>query len=212
MKKNRFRKTPLIWATAIGAIMIFIMEILWFIVSNFIIVSNAKGKVFDDIDSLNPVKVGLLFSTISQDQIEDKENLLFKYRVEAAEELYKAGKIEYVFICSNGNKNDDTYKSMRMKDSLIAHGIPREMIFIDKVDLYSLMTYVELSKQMGANASTIISQRRHNERVIYVAEHMAQSIGLEIENLQAYNAKEPSGTMSIVDCLKEYYIRSKCVF
>ena len=68
------------------------------LICNQIVVNNARGKVFSDIDSIKYNKVGLLLGTTPQARIGRITNYFFIYRIDAAEELYKAGKIEKILI------------------------------------------------------------------------------------------------------------------
>ena len=68
------------------------------LICNQIVVNNAEGKVFSDIDSIRYNKVGLLLGTTPQARITKVKNYFFIYRIDAAEELYKAGKIEQILI------------------------------------------------------------------------------------------------------------------
>ena len=64
------------------------------LICNQIVVNNAEGKCFSDIDSIKYNKVGLLLGTTPQARITKVKNYFFIYRLDAAEQLYKAGKIE----------------------------------------------------------------------------------------------------------------------
>ena len=68
------------------------------LICNQIVVSNAEGKVFSDIDSIKYNKVGVLLGTTPQARIGRITNQFFTYRIDAAEQLYKAGKIEQILI------------------------------------------------------------------------------------------------------------------
>lgn len=68
------------------------------LIYNQIVVNNAKGKVFSDIDSIKYNKVWLLLGTTPQARIGRITNYFFIYRIDAAEQLYKAWKIEQILI------------------------------------------------------------------------------------------------------------------
>ena len=63
------------------------------LICNQIVVNNAKGKAFSDIDSIKYNKVGLLLGTTPQARFDRITNYFFVYRIDAAEQLYKAGKV-----------------------------------------------------------------------------------------------------------------------
>ena len=100
-------------------------------VCNQLVVNNAKGKVFSEIDSIKFTKVGLLLGTTPQARIDRITNYFFIYRIDAAEQLYKAGKIEKILISGDENSLDGINESECMRDSLVARGVPVSDIIID---------------------------------------------------------------------------------
>ena len=85
MKKT---KNKIAWVAGIMAVLC----IAIMLVCNQMVVNNAKRKVFSDIDSIKYNKVGLLLGTTPQARIGRITNYFFVYRIDAAEQLYKAGK------------------------------------------------------------------------------------------------------------------------
>ena len=59
-------------------------------VCNQIVVNNAEGKAFSEIDSIKYNKVGLLLGTTPQARITKVKNYFFIYRLDASEQLYRA--------------------------------------------------------------------------------------------------------------------------
>lgn len=170
-----------------------------------IVVSNAKGKVFSDIDSIKFNKVGLLLGTTPQARIGRITNYFFIYRIDAAEKLYKAGKIERILISGDENSLDGINEPECMKDSLVARGIPASSIILDGKGYRTICSVVNANKVFGLKSFTIISQKFHNERAIYQAKHL----GLDVENLQGYNAKTPRSRRAYLTTIREYFARVK---
>ncbi len=79
----------LLWTPCI---MSFVCIVLM-LICNQIVVNNAQGKTFSDIDSIKYNKVGLLLGTTPQARFDRITNYFFVYRIDAAEQLYKAGKV-----------------------------------------------------------------------------------------------------------------------
>ena len=170
-----------------------------------IVVSNAKGKVFSDIDSIKFNKVGLLLGTTPQARIGRITNYFFIYRIDAAEKLYKAGKIERILISGDENSLDGINEPECMKDSLVARGVPASSIILDGKGYRTICSVVNANKVFGLKSFTIISQKFHNERAIYQAKHL----GLDVENLQGYNAKTPRSRRAYLTTIREYFARVK---
>ena len=191
----------LIWSTCI----ILFVCIVVMMVCNQIVVNNAKGKVFSDIDSIEYNKVGLLLGTTPQARIGRITNAFFTYRIDAAEQLYKRGKIEKILISGDENSLDGVNETECMKDSLVARGIPASDIILDGKGYRTLNSIINANKTFGLKSFTLISQEFHNERAIYQAEHL----GSDFEGIQAYNAEMPKTRRAFLTTIREYLARVK---
>ena len=190
-----------LWSTCI----ILFVCIVVMLICNQIVVNNAEGKVFSDIDSIKYNKVGLLLGTTPQARIGRITNAFFTYRIDAAEELYKAGKIEKILISGDENSLDGVNETECMRDSLMARGVPANAIILDGKGYRTIYSVININKVYGLKSFTIISQKFHNERAIYQAEHL----GLDVENIQAYNAKDPKSRRAYLTTIREYFARVK---
>ena len=175
------------------------------LICNQIVVNNAEGKVFSDLDSIKYNKVGLLLGTTPQARIGRITNYFFVYRIDAAEQLYKAGKIEKILISGDENSLDGINEPECMRDSLVARGVPSNAIILDGKGYRTINSVINANKVFGLKSFTIISQKFHNERAIYQAEHL----GLELENIQAFNAEMPRTRRAYLTTVREYFARVK---
>jgi len=199
MKKNVFK----ICSWTIGVFAIVCLALM--LICNQIVVNNAEGKVFDEIDSISNNKVGLLLGTTPQARFNRITNYFFIYRIDAAEQLYKAGKIEQILISGDENSLDGVNETECMSDSLVARGVPASAIILDGKGYRTICSVINANKVYGLKSFTIISQKFHNERAIYQTEHL----GLTIENIQAYNARDPNLKQAYFTTLREYFARVK---
>lgn len=174
-------------------------------VCNQIVINNAEGKVFSDIDSIKPTEVGLLLGTTPQARITKVKNYFFIYRLDAAEKLYRAGKIKKILISGDENSLDGVNEPECMRDSLVARGVPASAIILDGKGYRTINSVINANKVYGLKSFTIISQQFHNERALYQAEHL----GFDIENIQAYNAKMPTSRRAFLTTIREYFARVK---
>ena len=172
---------------------------------NQIVVNNAEGKAFSEIDSIKYNKVGLLLGTTPQARLTKVTNYFFIYRLDAAEELYRAGKIEKILISGDEDSLDGINEPECMRDSLVARGIPANAIILDGKGYRTINSIVNANKVFGLKSFTIISQEFHNERALYQAENL----GLDVENIQAYNAKDPKSRRAYLTTIREYFARVK---
>ena len=190
-----------LWSTCI----ILFVCIVVMLICNQIVVNNAEGKVFSDIDSIKYNKVGLLLGTTPQARIGRITNAFFTYRIDAAEQLYKARKIEKILVSGDENSLDGVNETKCMRDSLMARGVPANAIILDGKGYRTIYSVININKVYGLKSFTIISQKFHNERAIYQAEHL----GLDVENIQAYNAKDPKSRRAYLTTIREYFARVK---
>jgi SanA protein len=188
----------------VGSVLALFCIVVMFI-CNQIVVYNAKGKVFSDIDSIKYNKVGLLLGTTPQARLTGVKNYFFIYRIDAAEQLYKAGKIEKILVSGDEDSLDGINEPECMRDSLVARGVPESAIILDGKGYRTICSVVNANKFYGLKSFTIISQKFHNERAIYQAEHL----GLDIENIQAYNAEMPKSRRAFLTTIREYFARVK---
>ena len=190
-----------VWGVAIMVVVC--LAIL--LICNQIVVNNAEGKAFSEIDSIKFNKVGLLLGTTPQARITKVTNYFFIYRLDAAEELYRAGKIEKILISGDEDSLDGINEPECMRDSLVARGIPANAIILDGKGYRTINSIVNANKVFGLKSFTIISQEFHNERALYQAENL----GLDVENIQAYNAKMPKSRRAYLTTIREYFARVK---
>ena len=175
------------------------------LICNQIVVNNAEGKAYFEIDSIKYNKVGLLLGTTPQARITKVKNYFFIYRLDAAEQLYRAGKIEKILISGDENSLDGINEPECMRDSLVARGIPASNVILDGKGYRTINSVINANKVFGLKSFTIISQEFHNERALYQAEHL----GLDVENIQAFNAKMPKSRRAYITSIREYFARVK---
>ena len=127
----------------------------------------SRGRLFDEVGSLPVTKVGLVFGTT--DRVNGRENLYFRYRIDAAVEVWKSGKIK-TLIVSGDNRSQYYNEPEKMKQALIERGIPGDRIVCDFAGLRTLDSVVRAKEIFGTSSMLFISQRFQNERAIYLAE------------------------------------------
>lgn len=198
MKKLR---KIILWTICIIAILC----IALMLICNQIVVNNAKGKVFSEIYDVKYYDVGLLLGTTPQARIGRITNYFFIYRIDAAERLYKAGKIKKILVSGDENSLDGINEPECMRDSLVARGVPASNILLDGKGYRTINSIVNANMVYGLKSFTIISQEFHNERAIYQAEHL----GLDVEHIQGYNAKMPKSRRAFLTTIREYFARVK---
>lgn len=167
--------------------------------ANFTAKWTSRGQLFDDVSLLPTTKVGLVFGTT--DRVNGRENLYFRYRIDAAVEVWKSGKIR-TLIVSGDNRSQYYNEPEKMKQALIERGIPGDRIFCDFAGLRTLDSVVRAKEIFGMNTVLFISQRFQNERAIYLAEANGM-------NALGFNARDVETQAGIKTKIREIGARVK---
>ena len=138
-----------------------------------IVSGNARGRIYDDVADIPYNRVGLLLAT-SPVTPAGIHNYYFDARIRSADKLYKAGKIDYI-IASGGNyvglHPNGCDEPQAIKDSLVNRGIPAERIILDYDGTRTIHSILKAHDVYDLDSLTLISQKFHNERAIYQADH-----------------------------------------
>lgn len=190
MKKKIFYATLIIGILCIVSI----------IICDQTIKKNASSGIYTEISDIPSNNVGLLLGT-SPKLKNGNNNLYFDYRINAAAELYKAGKLNYILI-SGDNRKENYNEPEEMKKALIQKGVLEQSIYLDYAGFRTLDSVVRAKEVFGLNQLTIISQRFHNERAIYLAEKNGM-------NAIGFNAKDVDAYAGLKTNIRELFARVK---
>lgn len=167
---------------------------------NYAISSSAEGKTFTSIETVPKNKVGLVLGT-SNKLSNGRQNPYYSYRINATIALFNAGKIEFVLV-SGDNATQYYNEPTTIKKDLITGGIPQEKIFLDYAGFRTLDSMVRAKEVFGLERVTVISQKFHNQRAIYLAERKGlTAVG--------FNATDVTGNSGLKVHLREYLARVK---
>lgn len=144
------------------------------VICDGIVTVNARGKLYDDVESIPYRKVGLILGTSPVSYWDKKRNYYFDYRVGAGADLYKHGKVDWLVV-SGGDYRSDGYgydEPVAMRDSLIKLGVDSTRIILDYDGTRTLNSIMKMRHAYCQDSITIISQKFHNERAVYQAEYV----------------------------------------
>lgn len=183
-------------------ILVFIFVLLIIIVTtiNLIIFFGSKPYLYDDINIVPKNRVGLVLGTSKYFMTGDK-NPYFKNRIIAATKLYEYGKIKYIIL--SGDNSEKYYNEpVVMRDELIKYGVPEEVIYLDYAGFRTWDSVLRCNIIFGQKKFTIISQKFHNARAVYIArKNDIQAIG--------FNAADISNKKSLRTRTREVFARIK---
>ncbi|HLV92630.1 MAG TPA: ElyC/SanA/YdcF family protein [Aequorivita sp.] len=189
-------KKALIW----GLVLLVVGTSLLVFTANFSIQKAAEGKTFSSVTTIPKNRVGLLLGTAKYYK-DGGINLYFKYRIDAAVELYNSNKIDFILV-SGDNSSMQYNEPMTFKNELVKRGIPKEVIFLDYAGFRTLDSVIRAKEIFGQAKFTVISQKFQNERAIYLAE-MSEIV------VVGFNAKDVKGSGGYKVKFREYFARTK---
>lgn len=165
VKKSTWKRV--VRTVAIWAVVVVIIHMALLVYCYFLPVYASHGRIFSNVDKLGDKNVGLIFGT--SDRLSNgQDNPYFRYRIDAAEALWKAGKLQTVLV-SGDNRTAYYNEPEKMKQALIERGIPKSRIFCDYAGLSTLDSVVRAKEVFGLTSIVFISQRFQDERAIYLA-------------------------------------------
>ncbi len=149
----------------------------------YVIARRTSSQVFDEAAALPHRPVGVVLGTTPL-QRNGAPNAYFDYRIEAAAEIFRAGKVDYLLL--SGDNRARNYNEPRyMKNALLEQGIPEERIYLDAAGLRTLDSVVRASRIFGQDRITVISQEFHNRRAVFIAEHFdIDAVGYNARDVQ----------------------------
>lgn len=182
---------------------LFGLIILSLIGSELIVSLTTSDKLFDSVQDIPENKVGLVLGT-SNKLVNGNQNLYYKYRIDAAVALFKAGKIEYILV-SGDNATMYYNEPTTMQKDLVERGIPEDRIFLDYAGFRTLDSIVRSKEVFGQSSITVISQPFHNERAVFIAGNKGiEAIG--------FNARDVSRKYGIKVRIREQLARVKVMW
>ncbi|MGE5431473.1 MAG: vancomycin high temperature exclusion protein [Syntrophomonadaceae bacterium] len=178
-----------------GTLVLLLSALVFF--CNWKINSYAGKYIYYDLKKIPANEAGLLLGT-GKYLKPRVVNLYFAYRIDAALELYKSGKIKVIIV--SGNRFNNEPKNMRL--DLIKNGVPAEAIFSDEEGFRTYDSVVRCREVFGYTKFTVISQDWHDERAVFIARRLGlQAIG--------YNARDVKGILGFETDLRELFSRVK---
>ncbi len=176
---------------------------VFLIINYFFIHFNTTRYVYDNLQEVPKTKVGMVLGT-SKYTVKKSYNLFYKYRLQAAEDLYKNGKIDYILI-SGDNSTKYYNEPETMKKDLIKSGIPADKIVLDYAGFRTYDSVLRAKKVFGLDTLLVISQDFHIRRAIFIG----RKNNMEIIG---YKAKSPGGKSRLKILVREMFARALAVW
>ncbi|WP_019990910.1 SanA/YdcF family protein [Rudanella lutea] len=165
---------------------------------NWWVVTSTRSQIYFNIHQLPSNDVALVLGT-SKFVRSGKENLFFRYRMEATARLWKEGKIKYIIL--SGNNDSEYYNEpMDMQKALLKLGVPEDVMTLDYAGFRTFDSVVRCKEVFNQDKITIVSQNFHNARALYIGNHEG------IEAI-AFAAQDVPDGYSLRTLIREYMAR-----
>ena len=175
---------------------------LFFAFSNLWIILSTQDDVYNSLEKIPPTDVALVLGT-SKRLKNGETNPYFNYRIDAAEKLYKSGKVKHLIV-SGDNQTRYYNEPQYMREALLEKGIPDESITLDYAGLRTLDSVVRCKEIFGQSKFIIVTQRFHSYRAVFIAKHYdIEATAFVAENISIFKS------FSVVS--REFLARPKAV-
>lgn len=168
--------------------------------ANYNIKKQSEPYLTNNISTLPNTKTAVLLGT-SKILSNGMPNAYFYNRIQAAIDLYKSGKIQYIIV-SGDNSTKDYNEPEDMQLALMKYGIPEDKIILDHAGFRTLDSVVRAKEIFGQTKLIIISQKFHNERAVF----LARKNGIEA---YGYNANDVNKYVGLKTNMREYAAKAK---
>ena len=130
---------------------------------------SSSKQIIYELENVPFQKAGLLLGT-SKYTVSGNINPFYQNRIDAALMLFNAGKIDYLILSGDNRYSSYNEPRFMMKDLLEA-GVPEEKLVPDYAGFRTFDSVIRSQKVFTQDSITIISQKFHLERAIYIADH-----------------------------------------
>lgn len=150
------------------------------VLGNVWIELRSRGRVYETLEHVPPTHVGLVLGTSAQLR-SGHANPFFTGRIDAAAELYRAGKVRHLLL-SGDNRTARYDEPTSMREALLARGVPEAATTLDYAGFRTLDSFARAKKVFGVSRVTIVTDDFHAARSVLLARHF----GIDA---QAYSSK-----------------------
>lgn len=132
------------------------------------IAQTAAPFVFHTVEDVPAADVALVLGTSPKTR-KGNENLYFRYRMDAAAQLYHAGKVR-ILLLSGDNRRHTYNEPFAMREALKHRGVPDSVMISDFAGFRTFDSVVRCAEVFGASRFIVVSQQFHVERALFLAQ------------------------------------------
>jgi SanA protein len=134
--------------------------------ANAVVMLDARGATAGSLDAVPHAQVALVLG--AQVKPDGTPSAMLADRIEAAAELYRAGKVEKLLL--SGDHGRETYDEVgTMRRELLARGVPARDLFTDHAGFDTWDSAQRARRVFGVESAIVVTQRFHLARALYAA-------------------------------------------
>jgi vancomycin permeability regulator SanA len=137
-----------------------------------------QDDIFSDPDRVPAAPVAIVFGAgLNRD---GSPSLMLAHRVDAAVELYRAGKVDRLLMTGDNSRAE--YNEVEaMKERAVASGVPADRVNLDYAGFRTYDSVYRASAVFGVERAVLVTQRYHLPRALF----LARSFGIDAVGLAA---------------------------
>ena len=169
---SRSRRILLFWAAAaLTAVLEAVFTAAW-------LIDGVSPRVYSSVEEIPARRVGMVLG--SPEYSNGRPNPVLLGRIQAAAELYHAGKVQ-TLVVSGATRPEKFYDEIAaMTQGLTELGVPADAIVGDSKGVRTLDSVLRMHDVFGYDDFITVSQRGHCKRALYLADHHhISTIGFE---------------------------------
>lgn len=169
------------------------------LLSHHFIGQKSRDYLFSDVEEVPECEAALVLGTAKF--LSGGINPYFQYRIDAAAELYRAGRVKYLIV-SGDNSRQDYNEPLEMKNALVEAGVPEHVIYLDYAGFRTLDSVVRMKSIFSQERYIVVSQPFHNERAVFIGRQKGSDVF-------GFNARDVTGSAGMKTQLREKLARVK---
>lgn len=181
-------------------LVIFIAGVGFVAWANLAAMLASRGRLYSHAADVPRTPVAMVLGT--SPRTDGRENPYFRHRIDAAAELWKAGKVDSIIV--SGDKDEAAHydEPEKMRRELVKSGVPNAKIIAHNTGFSTIDSVRHAKHTFGLKSVVFVSQQFHNERAIY----LARAMGIDA---CGFNARDVEPTVSFLPRLREIPARVK---
>lgn len=198
----RFLYKVIFYRLGLKLIVLSLFIFLAVVFANWYVTSSTRSFIYNDLGAIPGKKVAVVLGA-RRFGYKGYENPYFTFRMEAAAQLYHAGKVSHLLV-SGDNHAHDYNEPEDMKQKLMELGVPSTAITMDFAGFRTFDSMIRAKEIFGLDDFIVVSQPYHLERAIYIAQaNDIEVIGFAAKDVayKGINLREPLAKLkAVLDC------------